>query len=444
MESTSSDKMKPFNKDLIDIVIYHHPCIDGFGAVYCVWYYFKTKFGLERANQIKYKPASHSKVSDDPSDKFYNKFIGKNVLMVDFTYKLKILQKILSVSNSLMVLDHHKSAEEDLQTISSESKIFDMKRSGAVLAWDYFFTDKSVPKFLRYIQDRDLWNNTFPDLNEFITYFNEIKFDFDLWETYLDEKVFESAIEKGRNWLDYKNILVNKSAKRSSRIIQIIDGSYVIVAYSNSSEFRSDIGSKIFDVYPLSDFSCVWSFSLHKNSTNFSLRSTNDRYDVKEIAVSFGGGGHRNASGVTLKGIHGLLPYPSAHSKYIDLIENITVNAIENDGFRTSYIIIDCTELGKKFWRHPEKLFVNLIKRKNKNAEMIVFQIKKKKNGTDLVQTYHIIYNDMFIGENNNKCLFDVKTLSLKIDSVNKINDGMLEVDNRIYFDNTFYSMFKN
>lgn len=433
------NKTKFFDKDLIDIVVYHHPCIDGFGGVFCIWYYFKTKFGMERANLIKFKPASHSKISDDPPDKFYDKFRGKNVLMVDFTYKLKILQKIVSVCNSLMILDHHKSAEEDLETIDSNLKIFDMKKSGAVLAWEYFFPNEVVPKFIQYIQDRDLWNNTFPDLNEFIIFFNEIRFDFDLWQTYLDDKVFEQAIEKGRKWLDYKNILVNKSAKRASRVIQVINGIYVVVAYYNSSEFRSEIGSKIFDFYPLADFSCVWSFDLHKNSTNFSLRSTDDRFDAKNVAVENGGGGHRNAAGVTLKSLHGSLPYQIVHSKYIDLIENVIVNNINENGIGTTYILFDCTILGKKFWRHPEKLFLELVKRKNVDSEMMVFQIEKKACGTYAVKTYHIIYNDLFIG-GNNKHLFDSKTLSFKIDSVDRINNDVL-MNDKTYFNNTFCSM---
>ena len=430
-----------FNKDSIDIVVYHHPCIDGFGAAFTIWYYFKTKFGLERANQIKFKPASHSETYDNPQDNFYTKFTDKTVIIVDFSYKFNILQKIIEVANNALILDHHVSAEEDLKSIDNQYKIFDMKKSGAVLTWEYFFPNTKIPTFIQYIQDRDLWTNLLPKLDEFITFFNEIKFDFDLWETYLDDSVFNSTIEKGSNWLDYKNILVAKSAKRASKVIQIIDGQYCIVAYLNSSDFRSDIGSKIFNFHPLADFSCVWSYSLHKDSTNFSLRSTDDRFCVKDIAVKSGGGGHRNAAGVTIKGILGSLPYPIAHQKYIDLIESIKVCEFVKDEFKTSYVIIDCKELGQKFWRHPENLCLDLIKRKNKNVEMIVFQKDKKVNGKDTVYSYHIFYNELFNGNDTNKLLFDIKTLTLKIDSA-KIDDDLKMTDNE-YFNNTIYSIRK-
>ena len=438
------DQIKPFDKDNIDLVIYHHPCQDGFGAAFCVWHYYKTKFGLDRTNQIRFKPASHSKISEDPQDKFYDKFVDKNILIVDFSYKLKILQKIIQKCSSLMILDHHKSAQEDLESIDTNLKIFDMNRSGAVITWNYFFGNTTpVPKFILYIQDRDLWTNVFLDSGEFSTFFNEIKFNFELWEKYLDDKVCDIAIESGRSWLDYKTILVNRAANKASRVIQIINNVYCVVAYANSPEFRSDIGATILDVHKLVDFSCLWSYDLNKNTTNFSLRSNNSRFDVKEIAVANNGGGHRNAAGITLAGVCGCLPYELVKPTYIDLIEHVLVRTIYDElieRIKTSYIIFDCTELGKKFWRHPDKMFVDLVKRKNRNAEMIVFQIKKNVSGKFLVQSYHILLNDLFVNDDgvSNRHLFDTKTLSLKLDSIDRLNDVS---DYNVMFSNTYNAL---
>jgi hypothetical protein len=50
-------------------------------------------------------------------------------------------------------MDHHKSALEDLKGLSPNI-YFDMERSGAQLAWNYFHPGVKPPKFIQYIEDR--------------------------------------------------------------------------------------------------------------------------------------------------------------------------------------------------------------------------------------------------------------------------------------------------
>jgi len=52
-------------------------------------------------------------------------------------------------------MDHHKSALEDLKGLSPNI-YFDMERSGARLAWDYFHPGKEPPAFIDYIEDRGI------------------------------------------------------------------------------------------------------------------------------------------------------------------------------------------------------------------------------------------------------------------------------------------------
>jgi len=49
---------------------------------------------------------------------------GKDVILVDFSYKRPILDKMKQEANSILILDHHKTAMEDLQGFE-----------GAVLIW---------------------------------------------------------------------------------------------------------------------------------------------------------------------------------------------------------------------------------------------------------------------------------------------------------------------
>lgn len=58
---------------------------------------------------------------------------------------------------------------------------FDMTKSGAVLTWEYFH-DKSVPKLLLHIQDRDIWKWSIPGSDEILTALDCYPQEFEIWD----------------------------------------------------------------------------------------------------------------------------------------------------------------------------------------------------------------------------------------------------------------------
>ena len=64
------------NKNIFDLVIFHKNCNDGFGSALVAWTKFK--------NYPKYFSAVHN---DKPPN-----YIGKSVLMLDFTYSKEIME----------------------------------------------------------------------------------------------------------------------------------------------------------------------------------------------------------------------------------------------------------------------------------------------------------------------------------------------------------------
>jgi oligoribonuclease NrnB/cAMP/cGMP phosphodiesterase (DHH superfamily) len=75
------------------------------------------------------------------------------VYILDFSYDEETLRNLYK-KVEVVVLDHHKTAEKDLKDLSFAK--FDMNKSGAMMAWEYFHPEKEVPLMIRYIQDRDL------------------------------------------------------------------------------------------------------------------------------------------------------------------------------------------------------------------------------------------------------------------------------------------------
>jgi len=63
------------------------------------------------------------------------------VVMVDFSFKREEMIWLNGVGE-LLVLDHHKTAEKELEGLPFAK--FDMNESGASLAWKYYFPELSL------------------------------------------------------------------------------------------------------------------------------------------------------------------------------------------------------------------------------------------------------------------------------------------------------------
>lgn len=283
----------------INYVIYHNPCADGTGSAWAAWRFLK-----DLGNDVTYYPTNHGAAPPDVTD--------KNVLICDFSYSKEILNKMIEQSKNLLIIDHHKTAQEALQDVSDEHKIFDMKHSGAFLTWKFFFPSDKVPLMIEYIQDRDIWTNKMPLIKEYAAWFSTLDHDFEVYDQYYDDAVFQSALEtKGAAMVMKDRLYIEAAVAKSVVKFQIIDNRRLFVVYINSTTgvINSDIGNRVLTKYPLADFSVLYNIRDKTDSTNFSLRSTNTAYDASAIATSIkGGGGHRNACGVTVPYVTNSLP----------------------------------------------------------------------------------------------------------------------------------------
>ena len=261
----------------VNCVIYHADCTDGFGSAYSAWKLL--------GNRAEYYPCKHG--SKPPDVK------GKNVVILDFSFDNKTTKKMIKASNDLLVIDHHKSAVVELHDISNT--IFDMKKSGATLAWEFFHPGKEPPKFIQYITDRDLWKWELPYSKEFSAAFDMVPFEFEEFEKFEDDSVFDDAVKRGSYILAYSKTVVKKVCDKATP--RKMDGKDVMVV--NSSHWMSEIGAKL---SPDCDFALIWYYDHNDKIIKVSLRSFHDHIDVSEVSKKFGGGGHKKAGGFTLPG----------------------------------------------------------------------------------------------------------------------------------------------
>lgn len=192
------------------LVISHGGCRDGFCAAWVAYNHGYRDAQFHFALHGTYPP--------------WEWIDGRDVLMLDFTYRTReAMDRIAGRAKSLLVLDHHRTAEAVLR--EAPYAVFDMERSGAGLAWDYLapyvdvtcrackwkqrmtrsehdnFTSSMKgspcplcekqaegvvigkrPWLVDYVEDRDLWRWALPNSSSVNAYIGILPFEFERWD----------------------------------------------------------------------------------------------------------------------------------------------------------------------------------------------------------------------------------------------------------------------
>ena len=271
------------------ICIYHDKCADGFGAAYAVW----KKLGDAG---VEYIPASYG---DEPPN-----VSGAIVIMVDFSYKRDALLAMAEAAESILVIDHHDTAEKELVDLPPNVQVvFDQNHSGAVLAWQYFHNEPA-PRALKLIEDRDLWRFDYVETRDFSARLFCTAFEFAVWDRFvLFPEVVDAMVDEGA-LLEHKhnkdvNALVDEKYIVWLTNFPMPSGELVAVPAVNCPwMFASDVGHKLNEKFPAGcGFSAT--FMIRNDQVSFSLRSNGGAH-CGDIAKQFGGGGHPGAAGFSL------------------------------------------------------------------------------------------------------------------------------------------------
>ncbi len=261
------------------IVFYHKKCWDGFGGAWAAW----RKLG-NKGDYVGVKPG-------EPPD-FPVK--GREVYLIDIAFPAPVMKKLLKDNNKLVVLDHHFSNKEVVRISTDRSYM--MNHSGAVIAWKYFHPKKSVPVFLKYVEDADIWKWKLPNSKALSMLKEEMPFDFKFWSKiiaeYENNKKLKAFILQGRQLVSYSESL-QEHAIGNAQIVKFEGRKCLAV---NSPLLHSDIGNKLTKLMP--PFAIVWSEKSDYRA--ISLRS-NGKFDVSKLAQKYGGGGHKAAAAFRLK-----------------------------------------------------------------------------------------------------------------------------------------------
>ena len=267
------------NSSCTHTVLYHGRCPDGLGAAWAV----REILG----DKAEYIPMEYDVSPPNVS--------GRDVVIVDFSFKPMTMRILEEQAKSVVLLDHHATAKDmlaDYQCLCGSTHLqFDMNRSGAMMAWNHFHPGKAPPLLLHHIQDRDIWTWKDPASKPFLQQLDTMPLTFETLDKVanLDNAGYKAFVDKGRGLCEQFDTFCQGFMEIAQPLhIDGIDGAQV----SASHHFTSEVGNLLSK--KTGTFAAIW-YVQKPGTIKVSLRAI-DETDVGAIAVRFGGGGHKHAA----------------------------------------------------------------------------------------------------------------------------------------------------
>jgi oligoribonuclease NrnB/cAMP/cGMP phosphodiesterase (DHH superfamily) len=288
-----------YNKDAIvntDVVLFHAGCPDGVGAAFAFYLFHRQKglFNKEYIAVRHYQPCPEHAIKD------------KNVAIVDFSYSEKITKDIAKKAKNVIILDHHKTAYDNLKNIEKTCNnikfIFDSERSGAQIAWDYVYNNEPRPMFIDYIADRDLWKwemNNSKNINSGMYYKGYTKSLESMYNLYISEltnKYTYTALNKTGSVVNNTILSRCKLIAKNSTLVWFHDIRTRVTTAECS--IVSDLADYV--LQSLADCDILLNYNYYINEGwRISLRS--NTVDLTHIVKKYeNGGGHPAAANFKL------------------------------------------------------------------------------------------------------------------------------------------------
>ncbi len=277
----------PDKNDPTPLVLYHgRSCPDGFAAALAARLYYGDAvecLGLDHGD-IK-------TVDDLPP------LQGRAVYILDFSFDAPILKDIEQRAAKLVLLDHHKSAAEKLTGFACRCGVvhFDMGKSGARLAWEFFHPDATLPDLVRYVEDRDIWAWKYPESPAFLAALDMEPFDFFRWAQIaaFTRSELEAFMARGQA-MDEK--FTKLAADLAEGALPIAFNGQQGLMVNAPGVFHSLVGDLL--SRKSGTFALMWNAG-KGGVIKVGLRSQRG-FDCIPLAESMGGGGHPQACGFKL------------------------------------------------------------------------------------------------------------------------------------------------
>lgn len=274
-------------------VFYHKHCSDGFTAAWAA----QKRFGQDPGVELDLVAWGIGEpLPPIPTTGF--------VYIADLSFTPEYFERLRAKlgADNVRLLDHHKSAAEVFAQYKNDPNVvFNMEKSGAMLAWQEFFPEKDIPNLVRYVEDRDLWRFALPHSEDVSASILSYPMEFGAWES-LAKRLGYGPITKdhpiaieGHAIQRYRETLIGAAVKRTGQVGRLPTGETAL--FVNSSILASEIGNSKYNT-PETPIVAVWT-KQKDGRYYYSLRGGKTSPDLSKLARQYGGGGHEKAAGFT-------------------------------------------------------------------------------------------------------------------------------------------------
>ena len=268
--------------------IFYHDDLDGRGSAWCIL----KKLGENKGGfHSVLQPINYSKPFPfDTIDK------DSAVYIVDCAPTVEEMTNLYKITEKVIWIDHHISSMDKFQDFYREIRgLRQSNHSACILTWNYLFSHPS-PMSLQYIEDIDIWQWRYGNDTRFF-YAGACSYDTDpvskFWNDCMEGSKVISLIEEGKIVERYRN-LEFKEHREKAGYEKEWEGNrcYILNAFHAGSDELG--GEKAMETYPIL-------IAYYYNGENYMVSLYSKNVNVSELAVKYGGGGHKSASGFKCK-----------------------------------------------------------------------------------------------------------------------------------------------
>jgi len=222
---------------------------------------------------------------------------AETVIITDFSLPRDDMLKIYEAKGENFIwIDHHISAIEEMSDFEGIPGLRALDRAACVLTWEYFFPEYNVPAAVLFIGDRDIWQFDYLQTRAFSEGLSsedtETSNDI-LWNALLsdDQELVQRLIDRGE-------VLLKARLKEIARQVEangfeLTFGGYRTMAVNLPS--NGDIGHHICSLGY--DVAYVYRDDFQDGQIFTKVTLYSETVDVSQLAVLYGGGGHKGAAG---------------------------------------------------------------------------------------------------------------------------------------------------
>lgn len=273
--------------------VFHHNDLDGRCSAYLVY-----------ENEGKNNNAEFFEINYNKKFPFEKIVPGERIVIVDFSINPDEMRQLLSITKDIVWIDHHKTAIEKYSDFGFEIKgLRDSGYCGAMLTHKYYHGDSPAPQYVVLTNDHDLWKFEYGDITRAFQIFMDCFYYKDwisgFWRAEHPDRLQE-IINSGSLLLSYKKAQDKISAKANSFVVNFEGLRFLAINQGgNSSILEAEFNPDNHDAFML--------FSMGKDKQFKVSLFTEKEIDLSQIALKYGGGGHKKACGFYIKNINEIL-----------------------------------------------------------------------------------------------------------------------------------------